>query len=303
MRSGGPAVPVPLLRRRGRHRSAGVSWSRGRYDEARTVQRVHRQQRARRDRAARSCATRSSILARCERSASASASLTPSSWPTSSPRPASQPAPSAVRPAGRPRARAGRPPRPSHQRAVRGRPVQRRLDLPDVDTVLFLRPTESATVFLAATGSRPARTRDKAVLTVLDFVGHQHKQFRFGHKAASADRRHAPRTRARDRDGASHSCRPAARSSWTSKPRRSCSTTSSRRSPTAGVRWSPSCASYGDHDLADLPRRVRRSSCPTFCGAAVTRGPGSAAKPDYRRASGSDAGGEAPQARTRLRPR
>jgi hypothetical protein len=53
------------------------------------------------------------------------------------------------------------------------------LDLPDVDTVLFLRPTESATLFLQQLGRGLRRTRDKAVLTVLDFVGHHRKEFRF----------------------------------------------------------------------------------------------------------------------------
>ena len=53
------------------------------------------------------------------------------------------------------------------------------LDLPDVDTVLFLRPTESATLFLQQLGRGLRRTRDKAVLTVLDYVGHHRKEFRF----------------------------------------------------------------------------------------------------------------------------
>lgn len=53
------------------------------------------------------------------------------------------------------------------------------VDLPDVDTILFLRPTESATVFLQQLGRGLRRTRDKAVLTALDFVGHQNKEFRF----------------------------------------------------------------------------------------------------------------------------
>ncbi|PVG81788.1 DUF3427 domain-containing protein [Nocardioides gansuensis] len=56
------------------------------------------------------------------------------------------------------------------------------LDLPDVDTVLFLRPTESATIFLQQLGRGLRRTRDKAVLTVLDFVGHHRKEFRFDQK-------------------------------------------------------------------------------------------------------------------------
>lgn len=56
------------------------------------------------------------------------------------------------------------------------------LDIPAVDTVLFLRPTESATVFLQQLGRGLRRTLDKAVLTVLDFVGLQHKQFRWDRK-------------------------------------------------------------------------------------------------------------------------
>ncbi|MEI2715351.1 MAG: DUF3427 domain-containing protein [Nocardioides sp.] len=53
------------------------------------------------------------------------------------------------------------------------------VDIPSVDTVLFLRPTESATIFLQQLGRGLRRTADKAVLTVLDFVGHQHKRFRW----------------------------------------------------------------------------------------------------------------------------
>ena len=53
------------------------------------------------------------------------------------------------------------------------------LDLPDVDTVLFLRPTESATVFLQQLGRGLRRAPGKAVLTALDFVGHHRKEFRF----------------------------------------------------------------------------------------------------------------------------
>lgn len=53
------------------------------------------------------------------------------------------------------------------------------IDLPSVDTVLFLRPTESATVFLQQLGRGLRRANDKAVLTALDFVGHQNKSFRF----------------------------------------------------------------------------------------------------------------------------
>ncbi|WP_408622954.1 DUF3427 domain-containing protein [Kineosporia rhizophila] len=53
------------------------------------------------------------------------------------------------------------------------------VDIPEVDTVLFLRPTESATVFLQQLGRGLRMSASKAVLTALDFVGHQRKEFRF----------------------------------------------------------------------------------------------------------------------------
>lgn len=56
------------------------------------------------------------------------------------------------------------------------------LDLPDVDTVLFLRPTESATVFLQQLGRGLRGAPHQAVLTVLDFVGRHRTEFRFDHK-------------------------------------------------------------------------------------------------------------------------
>jgi superfamily II DNA or RNA helicase len=53
------------------------------------------------------------------------------------------------------------------------------LDVPSVDTVLFLRPTESATVFLQQLGRGLRLAEDKPCLTVLDFIGAQHQEFRF----------------------------------------------------------------------------------------------------------------------------
>ncbi|GHC44223.1 helicase [Streptomyces flavofungini] len=53
------------------------------------------------------------------------------------------------------------------------------LDIPDVDTLLLLRPTESATLFLQQLGRGLRRTPDKDVLTVLDFIGQHRKEFRF----------------------------------------------------------------------------------------------------------------------------
>lgn len=53
------------------------------------------------------------------------------------------------------------------------------LDVPQIDTVLFLRPTESALIFLQQLGRGLRRTRDKHCLTVLDFIGNAHRNFRF----------------------------------------------------------------------------------------------------------------------------
>lgn len=53
------------------------------------------------------------------------------------------------------------------------------IDLPNVDTVLFLRPTDSATVFLQQLGRGLRLAPDKPCLTVLDFIGNASKHYRF----------------------------------------------------------------------------------------------------------------------------
>ena len=53
------------------------------------------------------------------------------------------------------------------------------VDLPRADTLLLMRPTESATIFIQQLGRGLRRTDDKDCLTVLDFVGIQHDDFRF----------------------------------------------------------------------------------------------------------------------------
>ncbi|WP_199811526.1 DUF3427 domain-containing protein [Streptomyces sp. NRRL S-340] len=53
------------------------------------------------------------------------------------------------------------------------------LDVPDVDTLLLLRPTSSATIFLQQLGRGLRRTPTKPVLTVLDFIGQHRAEFRF----------------------------------------------------------------------------------------------------------------------------
>ena len=53
------------------------------------------------------------------------------------------------------------------------------VDLPTVDTLLLLRPTESPTLFLQQLGRGLRKAPDKDICTVLDFVGTHRKEFRY----------------------------------------------------------------------------------------------------------------------------
>jgi hypothetical protein len=52
------------------------------------------------------------------------------------------------------------------------------VDIPTVDTVLFLRPTDSPTLFLQQLGRGLRRAKGKTACTVLDFVGQHRREFR-----------------------------------------------------------------------------------------------------------------------------
>jgi superfamily II DNA or RNA helicase/HKD family nuclease len=56
------------------------------------------------------------------------------------------------------------------------------IDIPEIDTLLFLRPTESLTIFLQQLGRGLRLHEDKTCLTVLDFVGQQNNEYSFEHK-------------------------------------------------------------------------------------------------------------------------
>lgn len=56
------------------------------------------------------------------------------------------------------------------------------VDIPEIDTVLFLRPTESLTIFLQQLGRGLRLHESKDVLTVLDFVGNAHPDYDFESK-------------------------------------------------------------------------------------------------------------------------
>lgn len=53
------------------------------------------------------------------------------------------------------------------------------VDIPEIDTVMFLRPTESLTVYLQQLGRGLRRNEGKTHLTVLDFIAPQNRRFRF----------------------------------------------------------------------------------------------------------------------------
>ncbi|CAM4127807.1 MULTISPECIES: DUF3427 domain-containing protein [Flavobacterium] len=56
------------------------------------------------------------------------------------------------------------------------------VDIPEIDTVLFLRPTESLTVFLQQLGRGLRLAEGKDCLTVLDFVGNARPEYDFENK-------------------------------------------------------------------------------------------------------------------------
>ena len=56
------------------------------------------------------------------------------------------------------------------------------VDIPEVNTVLFLRPTESLTIFLQQLGRGLRLAEDKECLTVLDFIGQANTRYDFEEK-------------------------------------------------------------------------------------------------------------------------
>ena len=119
------------------------------------------------------------------------------------------------------------------------------LDVPDVDTVLFLRPTESATVFLQQLGRGLRRTRtrraDGARLRRPPAQGVPFRRATARSPASSA------RARAARSSTASRSCPRAARSCWTAVA----AIVLENIKAQLASRWprsSRSCGRYGDDD-------------------------------------------------------
>lgn len=67
------------------------------------------------------------------------------------------------------------------------------VDVPSVDTVLLLRPTQSSTVLTQQLGRGLRRADGKRCLTVIDLIGQQHREFRFDRRLrALVDTRQGP---------------------------------------------------------------------------------------------------------------
>lgn len=56
------------------------------------------------------------------------------------------------------------------------------IDIPQINTILFLRPTESLTIFLQQLGRGLRIAEGKECLTVLDFIGQSNKNYKFADK-------------------------------------------------------------------------------------------------------------------------
>ena len=98
------------------------------------------------------------------------------------------------------------------------------VDVPEIDTVLFLRPTESATVFLQQLGRGLRLADDKPCLTVLDFIGNQHGKIPLRPSLPCTHRYDPPRGLEREIErGLPDAPRRAATSTSTAWPANSCS--------------------------------------------------------------------------------
>lgn len=63
------------------------------------------------------------------------------------------------------------------------------VDIPNIDTILFLRPTQSLTIFLQQLGRGLRLAPGKEFLTVLDFIGQANRKYRFAEKFAALVRK------------------------------------------------------------------------------------------------------------------
>ena len=128
------------------------------------------------------------------------------------------------------------------------------IDVPDVDTLLLLRPTDSPTLFLQQLGRGLRKAPGKTVCTVLDFVGTHRKEFRFDRRfrALLGGSRLTSSARCAR---AFRSCRLVATSSSTRSLRRS-SSEHPRRDPERLARAMRRAARARRRDARRVPRET-----------------------------------------------
>lgn len=111
------------------------------------------------------------------------------------------------------------------------------VDIPVVDTLLLLRPTDSPTLFLQQLGRGLRKTPGKDVCTVLDFVGLHRREYRLDRRYRASLGGVVATWSARSRV-ASRSCRRLATSSSTRwRPTSCCRPCVTRCRPTGPPRW------------------------------------------------------------------
>ena len=119
--------------------------------------------------------------------------------------------------------------------------IQRGRRLPRGRYLLFLRPTESALVFLQQLGRGLRRHEGKDCVTVMDFIGRSHRKFRFDLRYRAVTGTTRTEVDEADRAGFPVSYQRAARCSSIGWPRRSSSRNLRGRSLLGDRRWSANC--------------------------------------------------------------
>ena len=75
------------------------------------------------------------------------------------------------------------------------------VDIPNIDTILFLRPTQSLTIFLQQLGRGLRLAPGKEFLTVLDFIGQANRKYRLRRKIRRPREENAAQRQRRDKEG------------------------------------------------------------------------------------------------------
>jgi superfamily II DNA or RNA helicase len=141
------------------------------------------------------------------------------------------------------------------------------LDIPEIDTVMLLRPTESVTVFLQQIGRGLRLAPDKQGLTILDFIGQQRREFRFGPRFQVLT--HSERAEVLRHVEEDFPRLPAGCSIWLEAKARDVVVRNIRESLKVGrVGLARELASLGDMSLAEFLRRTLHTLDDVYAGAS-----------------------------------